>query len=421
MTTTWRDTDLEQWADICRSDEELSSLAAAATVTFGIRCGELHALFAFIDGRLAAPTGDPDFVLVAAPADWSKFFQSVPPPAYQNFFGMRMRVPSARVEGSELAMAQHAHIVRRVLELGRAAVSGRPAANAAHPVRSKVHLKSGYARIDVHGEPMEVLYEEAGEGQDVLLLHTAGADSRQYHDLMADTALTSRCRLIAFDLPGHGRSDLLPGVRPGGYALTTDQYATSVLAVVDALGLASPIVSGSSMGGEICLELAHRAPGILGGVIACEASDQVPGRKVSWAKHPLVNESVFVPEWVYGLMAPQSPEHYRRKVWWGYSQGGFGTFAGDIDFYSGDWDGRDRVGEIDTSRCPVIMMTGEYDYSCTPAMSQATARKIPGAVFWPMARLGHFPMAENPPLFAEHFTKALDHLGVPRRSSTAEG
>ncbi|KAA5832113.1 alpha/beta hydrolase [Saccharopolyspora hirsuta] len=310
-------------------------------------------------------------------------------------------------------MAQHAHLVRRVLELGREAISGPPAAPPAPPALSKAHLRPGYVRISVRGEPVEVFYEEAGAGQDVLLLHTAGADARQYHALMADQALTARCRLIAFDLPGHGRSGLLPGTPPGGYSLTTDQYAATVLAVIDALGLTSPVVSGSSMGGEICLELAHRAPDVLGGVIACEASDRVPGRKVAWAKHPLVNESTFVPEWVHGLMAPQSPEHHRREVWWGYSQGGFGTFAGDIDFYSGDWDGRDRVGGIDTARCPVIMMTGEYDYSCTPAMSEATARRIPGAVFWPMPRLGHFPMAENPPLFAEHFAAALDRLGIP--------
>ncbi|MER5392882.1 alpha/beta hydrolase [Saccharopolyspora sp. NPDC002686] len=412
MSTAWNDADLERWMDACREDRELSALATATTVTFGIRAGEQNALFGFSSGQLVEPTGAADFELVAAPADWSRFFQAVPPPAYQNFFGMLMRVPGAHVEGSELAMVQHAHLVRRVLELGRTAISGRPATPAAAPpVRSKADLEPGYVRISVRGEPVEIFYEAAGAGQDVLLLHTAGADSRQYHDLMADTSLTSRCRLIAFDLPGHGRSDLLPGVPPGGYSLTTDQYATTVLAVIDALGLTAPIVSGSSMGGEICLELAHRAPDVVGGVIACEASDRVPGRKVSWAKHPLVNESVFVPEWVYGLMAPQSPEHYRRKVWWGYSQGGFGTFAGDIDFYSGDWDGRDRVGEIDTARCPVVMMTGEYDYSCTPEMSEATARKISGAVFWTMPDLGHFPMAENPPLFADHFAKALDHLG----------
>jgi len=412
MPFAWTDEHLHEWREACHADAELSALAAAANVTFAIRSGNNTAQFSFREGLLADVSGTADFTLVAAPDDWAKFFQVVPPPAYQNFFGMRMRVPSVVVEGSELAMAQHAHIVRRVLELGREAISGQPQVQTPDAARSKVQLRSGYVRISLDDEPLEIFYETAGQGQDVLLLHTAGVDSRQYQDLMADAQLTSRCRLIAFDLPGHGRSDLLPHALIGGYSLTTELYAKTILAVIDELELQSPIVSGSSMGGEICLEMAYRAADTLGGVIACEASDHVPGRKVSWAKHPLVNESVFVPEWVYGLMAPQSPEYYRRKVWWGYSQGGFGTFAGDVDFYSGDWDGRDRVGYIDTTKCPVVMMTGEYDYSCTPAMSEATAKKIPGAVFWPMPALGHFPMAENPPLFAEHFAKALDQIGV---------
>lgn len=431
----WTDTTLAAWRAACSDDTELSALAVNASVTFAVRSGDQQAAFTFRAGVLAADPADdlldgsaddvPAYILAAAPEAWAKFFQPVPPPAYQNFFGMRMRVASATVEGSELAMAQHAHISRRVLELGRAAISGGTVSSGNrdtmmnHPtdaIPSKTNLRSGYVGVTLDGQILDLFYESVGEGQDVVLLHTAGADSRQYHDLMADPALTSRCRMFAFDLPGHGRSDLLPNTQIGDYSLTTEQYAQVILAVIDALALQSPVVSGSSMGGEICLELAYRASHkngvVLSGVIACESSDNVPGRKVNWAKHPLVNESVFVPEWVYGLMAPQSPEHYRRKVWWGYSQGGFGTFAGDIDFYSDDWDGRDRVGRIDTALCPVVMMTGEYDYSCTPAMSEATAKKIPGAIFWSMPELGHFPMAENPPLFARHFARALDQLGV---------
>jgi len=68
---------------------------------------------------------------------------------------------------------------------------------------------------------------------------------------------------------------------------------------------------------------------------------------------------------------------------------------------SGDWDARERVAKIDTSRCPLFMLTGEYDYSCTVELSQATAARIPGARFQAMPGIGHFPFAENPRLFAD--------------------
>ena len=54
------------------------------------------------------------------------------------------------------------------------------------------------------------------------------------------------------------------------------------------------------------------------------------------------------------------------------------------------------------------MMTGEYDYSCTPQMSSRTAERIPGAVFRTLPGLGHFPHAENPAAFAGHLLDAVD-------------
>jgi pimeloyl-ACP methyl ester carboxylesterase len=66
-------------------------------------------------------------------------------------------------------------------------------------------------------------------------------------------------------------------------------------------------------------------------------------------------------------------------------------FHGDLDFYFGGWDGRSRVASIDTNACPVYMLTGEYDWSNTPEMSQKTADKIKGAKHKAMPKLGHFP------------------------------
>ena len=85
-------------------------------------------------------------------------------------------------------------------------------------------------------------------------------------------------------------------------------------------------------------------------------------------------------------------------------------FFGDIAFYSGDWDARDRVHRIDTNRVPLFMLTGEYDYSCTIEHSQATAAKIPGVRFQAMPGIGHFPFAENPALFADYLLPILAQL-----------
>jgi pimeloyl-ACP methyl ester carboxylesterase len=56
------------------------------------------------------------------------------------------------------------------------------------------------------------------------------------------------------------------------------------------------------------------------------------------------------------------------------------------------------------------MLTGEYDWSNTPEMSQKTADKIPGAKYKVMPGLGHFPATENPAKFVPHLIEAIEHI-----------
>ena len=56
------------------------------------------------------------------------------------------------------------------------------------------------------------------------------------------------------------------------------------------------------------------------------------------------------------------------------------------------------------------MLTGAYDWSNTPDMSQATADKIPNAKCKAMEGLGHFPATENPKRFIPHLTEAIEWI-----------
>ena len=56
----------------------------------------------------------------------------------------------------------------------------------------------------------------------------------------------------------------------------------------------------------------------------------------------------------------------------------------------------------------VSLLTGEYDYSCTPDMTRQVAAAIPGARLVIMKGIGHFPMIENYPLFREYLLPELD-------------
>ena len=404
------------WERACREDAELANLGSRASVRFAVQDATLE----FADGKFAGirpGTEKADFTLRAPASVWDKFLLAVPPAPYHHVLAMKMRVPEFSVAGDEQKLLQFAHLVRRSLELARWVANGRdpralrPEGPRAQAAAGSVEPIAGrYAAIDIEGRRHRIYFEQAGAGRDLLFLHTAGSDTRQFRSLMNDAALLRDWRMTAFDLPWHGKSLPPEGGVPGEWSLNTDRYVACIDAAIRGLGLERPVLMGSSMGGQICLEMAYRFPDALGGVVACEACERITGREVPFAKHALFNQALAVPEWIYGLMSPSTPRARAIEIWWEYSQGGYGVFHGDIDFYAHDWDARERVAQIDTRRCPVIMLTGEYDFSCTPEMSRQTAAKIPGAQFRMMQGLGHFPMTENPEAFLDYLRPALASL-----------
>lgn len=268
-----------------------------------------------------------------------------------------------------------------------------------------------YFTVTLSGRPCRIYFEEAGHGIPLLCLHTAGSDGRQYRHLMTDPAITDHFRVIAFDLPWHGKSNPPAGFHDEEYRLTTATYTQAILAVADALGLDRPALIGCSMGGRIVLQLAAHHARRFRALIGVECADhQTSWYDTSWLNRPDVHGGEICAAMVSGLVAPQSPDEYRWETLWGYMQSGPGVFKGDLYFYREDSDFRDRTALIDTAACPLYLLTGEYDYSCTPEDTRRTAAAIPGAEAVIMKEQGHFPMSENPARFREYILPVLDAI-----------
>ncbi len=267
-----------------------------------------------------------------------------------------------------------------------------------------------YLNLELEGSSYRIFFEEAGEGIPLVCLHTAGADSRQYRHLMTDEAITKHFRVIAFDLPYHGRSNPPDRWWLEKYRLTTSRYIAFIRAVWQTLGLDRPVVIGCSMGGAIVLKLAADHQRELRGIIGLESSAFAPGRYNEFLHHPAIHGGELAASYTYGLCAPQSPESSARENWWYYSQAGPGVYAGDVHFYSIDWDGREAITAIDTTVCKVSLLSGEYDYSATPEMTRQVASAIPGSRLVDMKGIGHFPMIENYPLFRHYLLPELEFI-----------
>jgi pimeloyl-ACP methyl ester carboxylesterase len=265
-----------------------------------------------------------------------------------------------------------------------------------------------YITIDVDDCEYKVFYNENGSGQPLICQHTAGCHNHQWRGLLEDEKITRGYRVIAYDLPRHGKSD--PPHNKAWwneeYVLHGDHYVKFIVKLCDELGLEDPIFMGSSFGGHVALHLALKHPDRFRAVIPVEAAAYSPGFYLDWWHHPHANASQVCASGVWDLMAPMSPERDRWLTWHYYSQGAE-VFKGDLYFYSVEHDLREQLEKFDGSKCPVIMMTGTYDYLTPPEVSEATASRIPGATFIRMDDIGHFPMSENYSVFREYLLTAL--------------
>ena len=268
-----------------------------------------------------------------------------------------------------------------------------------------------YMTIGLSGRAHRIYFEEAGQGIPLVCLHTAGADGRQFRHLMLDDEVTSHFRVLAFDMPWHGKSLPPQGWENEEYRLTTAGYTEMIVAFCRALDLDHPVVMGCSIGGRIVLSLAIEHASMFRALIGLEAADfQSPWYDTTWLNRPDVHGGEVCAALVSGLIAPQSPNETRHETLWMYKQSGPGVFKGDLYFYRVDGDLRAKVGGIDTGACPLYLLTGEYDFSCSPDDTRRTAEKIKGAEVTIMREVGHFPMSENPRQFRRYILPVLEKI-----------
>lgn len=269
-----------------------------------------------------------------------------------------------------------------------------------------------YAHIDIGGQTHRIYFEQAGQGIDLLCLHTAGSDGRQYRALLNDSDVLKQYRVVVFDMPWHGKSSPPPGWQDQEYQLTSDNYVEQIMAVKSALDLTNPVVMGCSIGGRIVLHLAEQHASEFRAIIGLQSSTHVdPYYDVNWLHRSDVHGGEVCGAVAYGLTAPTSPNEHRWETVWHYMQGGPGIFKGDLYFYKIDGDIRDRVAQIDPSVCPLYFLTGDYDFSCAPADTVALTKSLPGEVATTiMKNMGHFPMSENPEQFIDYLKPVLAQI-----------
>ncbi|MEZ5785172.1 MAG: alpha/beta fold hydrolase [Xanthobacteraceae bacterium] len=396
--------ELRQRLEAASVDPEAVAMSAGLEVRVCFAVGEDRLDLSISGGalNLTSDTASADITIAAAAEDWALVLQNAPPPGFHSFAALQLRNPRFDVSGDGLVVAQARACLEALIE------ALRPRVHRQVPC-DLTPLCARYHRVTAQGRQADIFTEFAGVGPPLLCLHTAGADSRQFHGLLGSD-LTQTWRLTAFDLPFHGRS-LPPDDWDGGtYRLDQRTYCDWCAAFIEQTIGEPVVVLGCSMGAGIALVLAAERPDLVRAVIGVETPLRPRGRRNSFLTHARVHGGWHASAYVRGLMSPLSPAGQRRRAAWIYAQGGPGIYDGDLMFYSDEFDGETVAKTIDGRRTPVTLMIGHYDFSATVDDAHALAGWIEGARVIEMGELGHFPMIENPPVFLDYLRPVLSEL-----------
>jgi pimeloyl-ACP methyl ester carboxylesterase len=404
-------------ATACAGDGEFGLAARFWIGGLRLEIGGDVAAITVADGRPRA--GDPGrgaagvVTLTADPAVWAKLLAARPPRFYNDIFNLTGD-GQVLVDAEPVLFAQYYPAVMRALELLRPADPGVSQPPAARHKNGAFDSPVGrYVHLELEGQDHRVYFEEAGSGIPLLLQHTAGCHGSQFRHLFECREITDHFRLIAYDLPYHGKS--LPPVGPkwwaSEYELKAGFLRSVPVTLAAALDLDRPVFMGCSVGGLLALDLALHHPDEFRAVVSLEGGlnidVDIAGLSALW--HPQVSNE-YKARAMDALMSPTSPEAFRKETSQVYAAGWPPAFLGDLYYYLVDYDLRETASKIDTSKVAVHILNGEYDASGTMEHGQAAHAAIPGSTWTGMKGMGHFPMSENPEAFIGYLLPVLEKI-----------
>ena len=217
-------------------------------------------------------------------------------------------------------------------------------------------------------------------GPALLLLHGAAGSHLVWPGALRRLANT---RVLALDLPGHGRS-APPGRR------TIAHYAAAVGDFIAALGLSEVVLAGHSMGGAIALTVALERPAALRGLVLLSVGPRlrVNDTLLGGGLADFAAAANFIVE--YGFVA--APDELRRKTLQAILDTGATTTFGDFLACS-RFDARAQLAGI---HLPALVIGGSEDRLVPSRQADALAEGLPHARRARIDGAGHFVMLERP-------------------------
>jgi 3-oxoadipate enol-lactonase/4-carboxymuconolactone decarboxylase len=249
-----------------------------------------------------------------------------------------------------------------------------------------------HVMVDAAG--LNVVETGPAGGRAVVFVNSLGTDTRVWDGVVA--RLPPGLRVVRMDKRGHGLSDEAPP------ALTVEEHAADLAAVLDALGIASALVVGLSIGGMIAMALADARPDLAARLVLLDTAPRI-GTAETWNARIAAVESggleaiadPVMERWFSADFRERQPGAVAawRRLFLRTPVSGYLAACAAV-----------RDGDLSAAAArlslPVLFGCGSEDLSTPPDLVRAAAALVPGARFVLIDGCGHLPPVERPDVVA---------------------
>ena len=210
----------------------------------------------------------------------------------------------------------------------------------------------------------KIAYKTEGKGAAVVLLHGFCEDSSIWEEFRVDL-LEENYRVIRIDLPGFGKSEVLPDA-------SIEQMAEAVHAVLLKLNLAKVVFIGHSMGGYVGLAFARLYPELLMGLGLfhshpyADSEEKKENRRKSVAFIQRQGHALFVKQLIPGLFNQRFAKSNAFLIEKLTYRAARGKSAGIIAAQKAMIERPDETSTLKSLNVPVLFIIGEEDQAVPP-------------------------------------------------------
>lgn len=266
--------------------------------------------------------------------------------------------------------------------------------------------------LAVDGLTVNYLEDGHDNGRTILLIHGGMGDARLCWGAVMPLLAQEDFRVLAPDLPGFGKSHLLPVMR-------IDALLHWLKSFLDTLGLEQAVVIGNSLGGLIARLFTAANPQLVPAVVLLDGGGvpEIPPMLRVIERIPVLS-NLLLGQFVASMT---DPDNLRKMI-----------YVQDVltsDFMAGTRSANKSfarlmrmlvAGALPEARNPIVptlILWGANDTFTPLADGEAVRDSIPGSTLTEITDCGHMPQLETPDVFVWQISNFLQKLSRPQRSN----